>query len=159
MTATHIIDVDAPIEVDVQVACDAPGVPSPEQFRTWAAACVAGRRRTQVAVRVVGEEEGARLNEQYRHGHGATNVLSFPFEPPPQVSSSLLGDLVICAPVVQREARAQAKPDMSHWAHMIVHGMLHLQGYDHQIDAQAEVMEARETQILAALGYPNPYKS
>jgi len=83
--------------------------------------------------------------------------LSFPFEAPPQVNSSLLGDLVICAPVVQREARAQAKPEMSHWAHMVVHGMLHLQGYDHQIDAQAEVMEARETQILAALGYPNPY--
>ena len=148
----------ASIDLDMQIACDAPGVPAVAQFRSWAAASVEGRGRVEVVVRVVGEEEGARLNEQYRRGNGATNVLSFPFEAPPQVDSSLLGDVVICAPVIACEALAQVKCEESHWAHMVVHGMLHLQGYDHQTNAQAQLMEARETRIMAGLGYPDPYR-
>ncbi len=111
----------------------------------------------EVVVRLVGEAEGRRLNREFRGRDRATNVLSFPFEPPPGVELDHLGDLVICAPVVAREATAQGKSPEAHWAHMVVHGMLHLQGYDHQNDDQAAIMEGLETQILAGLGYPAPY--
>ncbi|MBA2411170.1 MAG: rRNA maturation RNase YbeY [Gammaproteobacteria bacterium] len=151
------VDANVSIVLDLHIACDAPGVPASRQFRSWAAACVEGGHRAEVVVRVVDEEESARLNEQYRRGNGATNVLSFAFEAPPQIESLLLGDVVICAPVIAREARAQMKCETSHWAHMVVHGMLHLQGFDHQTDAQAQVMEARETRIMAGMGFPDPY--
>ena len=108
-------------------------------------------------VRAVDEAEGRRLNHEFRGRDRATNVLSFPFEPPPGVALDHLGDLVICAPVVAREASAQGKPAAAHWAHMVVHGMLHLQGYDHETDEQAADMEGRETRILTALGFAAPY--
>lgn len=109
----------------------------------------------QVTVRFVAADEGRALNRDYRGKDYATNVLSFPYLPPPQ----LAGDLVLCLPVVLREAEEQSKPPEAHFAHMIVHGMLHLQGYDHEEEADAELMEAREIEILAHLGYPDPYSS
>ena len=114
-------------------------------------------RRIEAAHLVGDEAEGRRLNHKFRGRDRATNVLSFPFEPPPGVEFDQLGDLVICAPVVAREATAQGKSAAAHWAHMVVHGMLHLQGYDHETDEQAAEMEARETRILTALGFAAPY--
>ena len=97
------------------------------------------------------------LNQRYRGKDGATNVLSFPYAPLPGVNSALMGDVVICAPVVEVEAREQGKRPEVHWAHMVVHGMLHLQGFDHETEHQAIKMERVETDILTGLGYPDPY--
>jgi probable rRNA maturation factor len=125
----------------------------------WARAALEGSRepRVMVGVRVVNESESAALNERYRGRRGATNVLAFPFEAPPGGSSEMLGDLVICAPVVNREARAQNKAATAHWAHMVVHGIMHLRGYDHQTRRQADVMERKEATVLRRLGYADPY--
>jgi probable rRNA maturation factor len=110
-----------------------------------------------VAIRIVDADEGQALNLQYRGRDYATNVLSFPADLPPGVNLPLIGDLVICAPVVAREAAEQGKKPTDHWAHMTVHGTLHLLGYDHMEDAEAEAMEALETRILAGLGIADPY--
>lgn len=143
-----------------------PGVkkrPRRRDLRRWAEATLwaqqgrsKGRRRSLV-IRIVDEEEGAELNRRYRQGQGATNVLSFPWETPLGMRSRHLGDLVICASLVRREARAQGKGVRAHWAHLVVHGVLHLLGMDHQDQAQAAVMEAAERDILAGLGFPDPY--
>lgn len=111
----------------------------------------------EVTIRIVGETEGRRLNQTWRQRNYPTNVLSFPFDSPPGLNLPQLGDLVICSPVVLREALAQQKTPESHWAHLVVHGTLHLLGYDHQDTAQAELMETLEINILTQLGYPNPY--
>ncbi|MEK6550218.1 MAG: rRNA maturation RNase YbeY [Pseudomonadota bacterium] len=147
------------LSLDLQVAARG-RVPGRAQFRRWARAALAGNRRRRVAltVRVVEAPESARLNRRYRDKPGATNVLSFGFDPPPGVNSDLLGDLVICAPLVRREAGAQDKRESAHWAHLVVHGILHLRGYDHDREREATVMERRETRILRALGYPDPYR-
>lgn len=116
-----------------------------------------GDDSVSLSVRVVDENEIADLNQRYRMKAGPTNVLSFPFEDPPGVESDELGDVIICAPVVQREAAEQGKSETAHWAHMVVHGVLHLCGYDHVDDADADVMESRETAILTGLGFPAPY--
>jgi len=116
-----------------------------------------GDSSVSLSVRVVDENEIADLNQRYRTKAGPTNVLSFPFEDPPGVESDELGDIIICAPVVQREAEEQGKSETAHWAHMVVHGVLHLCGYDHVNDADAEVMENTETKILTGLGFPAPY--
>lgn len=145
------------LELDVQYAIDLPGLPTVEQFEAWASAAAPDSGPAAVVVRIVGATESANLNERYRRTKGPTNVLSFPFEAPPHVETTLLGDLVLCAPVIVREAREQAKCEFSHWAHMVVHGMLHLQGYDHQTELQARAMEALEIEIMGRLGYPNPY--
>ena len=148
-----------PVKVDVQYACPAAGLPDEAEIIRWARAALADRRGS-ITVRIVDEQEGAVLNRSYRHKRGATNVLSFPFEPPEGVAASVqdyLGDIVICAPVVACEALAQHKPLKAHWAHMVVHGCLHLTGYDHQHDTEARTMEALETQVLNKLSYPNPY--
>jgi probable rRNA maturation factor len=115
--------------------------------------------RGELTVRVVGERESAELNERYRGKKGATNVLSFRAEAPPAADGELLpfGDLVICADVVERESREQGKTPAAHWAHMVVHGALHLQGYDHENVRDASIMEARERELLAELGFPDPY--
>lgn len=111
---------------------------------------------TELCIRIVEAEEGAQLNEKYRDKTGPTNVLSFPCDV--QISElKLLGDLVICAPVVAKEAEAQSKPEPAHWAHMVVHGVLHLLGYDHIGEHDALLMEAEERAILARLGFPDPY--
>jgi probable rRNA maturation factor len=146
------------LRVDVQLAADDPGLPTQRQLIEWArAAWLGGPEDAEVVVRAVDEAEGRRLNHEFRGKDRATNVLSFPFEPLPGVDLDHLGDLVICAPVVAREASEQGKPAPAHWAHMVVHGMLHLQGYDHETDAQAVEMEGRETRILTALGFAAPY--
>ncbi|MEK7322977.1 MAG: rRNA maturation RNase YbeY [Pseudomonadota bacterium] len=149
--------------VDVQyalddAAADGLGVPAPAQFEAWAAAALAGRRvAAELSIRVVDEAEGGELNQTYRQRPGPTNVLSFPFDSPAQLEIPLLGDVVICAPVVAREAREQDKPVLAHWAHMTVHGTLHLLGYDHETPAEADEMERLEARILGGLGYSDPY--
>ena len=129
------------------------GVPAPARLERWARAAL-GRRGGEVTVRVVGAAESRALNRRYRGKDKPTNVLSFPSEAP-----GVLGDLAICATVVGREAREQGKRPDAHWAHMVVHGVLHLLGFDHIRPADAKVMEGRERAILARLSFPDPYKS
>ena len=152
------------LEVDVQYAADGDELPAADAIETWVAAalagCGAGRgdaAGAQLTVRIVGAAEGTELNERYRHRTGPTNVLSFPFEQPALLQPPLLGDIVLCAPVVAREAAAQGKAPAAHWAHLVVHGVLHLLGHDHEDERQAEEMEALERDILATLGLPDPY--
>ena len=134
------------VELELQIACDADGLPAEAEFLRWAETVLKRRPGAmELVIRVVGTEESAGLNQRFRGKSGPTNVLSFPFRAPPPVTSGLLGDLVICAPVVCREARDQGKPEVAHWAHMVVHGVLHLIGYDHQTAAEAGEMEAMET--------------
>jgi probable rRNA maturation factor len=142
--------------VTVQIATARAGVPHARSFARWAnAAFVAGTARrksaAELTIRVVGATESRRLNRTWRGKDKPTNVLSFTAQAP------VLGDLAICAPVVAREAREQGKRPAAHWAHMVVHGVLHLLGYDHENDRDAARMEAREARILAQLGMPNPY--
>ena len=136
------------------------GVPAPVSFRRWVEAALAGarhRRLSELSIRIVGTREGRTLNRTYRDKDYATNVLSFPTDLPPGVRLPLLGDIAICAPVVRREAAEQGKLLAHHWAHMTVHGVLHLLGYDHIVEAEAVRMEALETRILKGLGVPDPY--
>jgi len=146
--------------LDIQNASTAPGLPTPQQFRVWAEAALTGRRNSaELGIRLVDEEEGANLNERFRGRRGPTNVLSFPFEPLPGLEDcDLIGDLAICAPVVAREAAEQGKTLQAHWAHILVHGVLHLLGFDHLDAAQAARMEELETGIVRALGFPAPYE-
>ncbi|WMC09712.1 rRNA maturation RNase YbeY [Oceanimonas pelagia] len=146
--------------LDLQIACDeAPGLPTEQDFERWLAAALDGEQNeAEVTVRLVDEAESQALNRDYRGKDKPTNVLSFPFEAPPGVELPLLGDLVICRQVVEREAAEQNKPPQAHWAHMVVHGCLHLLGFDHIKDDEAEEMEAREIVILAGLGMDNPYQ-
>ena len=147
------------LELDVQIALDMPGLPSTTDLHHWVEATLIGanyRQDAELTIRIVNEAESTALNETYRHKQGPTNVLSFPFEAPPGIDSPLLGDIVICAPVVLGEAIHQGKTPSAHWAHLVTHGVLHLLGYDHD-EEQAEVMEALEIRILAGLGYPDPY--
>lgn len=146
------------IDLDLQIVSAAPGLPAEDDFRRWVEAALAGRRgEAELTIRVVDAEESAELNGTYRHKPGPTNVLSFPFAAPPGVELPLLGDIVICAPVVVREAAEQGKMAPAHWAHMTVHGCLHLLGYDHIDPAEAEIMESLEKEVLSALGYADPY--
>jgi probable rRNA maturation factor len=133
-------------------------VPEAALFQRWAEAA-GPDGEAELAIRIVDEAESATLNQTYRQKTGPTNVLGFPFEVPAGIPNALLGDLVICAPVVEREAREQGKPPDAHWAHMVIHGVLHLRGYDHLDEAEAKRMEALEVEILARLEYPNPYET
>lgn len=149
-----------PLQLDVGVSYGLPrkGLPAATSFRRWAHAAAQDRiRRADLAIRVVDEKEGRALNHHYRGKDYATNVLSFPAELPEGVDLPLLGDLVICAPVVAREAREQGKPLAAHYAHLTVHGVLHLLGLDHEDAREAEAMERIEREILAGLGFPDPY--
>lgn len=145
------------IHIEVQNVSERAEVPTPADFRCWAAAAVK-RASAGLVIRVVDRQEGAELNERYRGKPGPTNVLSFPFQAPPGVACDELGDVVICAPLVQHEALDQGKAERAHWAHLTVHGVLHLQGFDHLNPSEAEIMEAEEAAILARLGFPNPYE-
>jgi probable rRNA maturation factor len=147
------------LEVDLQIAVDAPDLPTEEDFVRWAKAAWRGEAdaASGVVVRLVDVAESRRLNAEYRHKDHPTNVLSFPYEPMPGMPFHHIGDLVICAPVVADEAAEQGKPAAAHWAHMVVHGMLHLQGFDHVDTGEAERMEAMETGILKELGFDAPY--
>jgi probable rRNA maturation factor len=174
------------LRVTVQDAAEAPGVPAAAAIRRWARLAAGDRATGELTVRIVDAAEGAALNERYRGKQGATNVLSFPAGPlgfgpaapeegaeegaeagaepalPPAAEPAPeewpLGDLVVCAAVVAREAREQRKPLEAHWAHMVVHGVLHLLGYDHATAREARVMEGRERELLGALGIADPYR-
>jgi probable rRNA maturation factor len=137
-------------------------VPSPASFRAWARAALARaahRRPAEISIRIAGAREGRTLNRRYRGRDHATNVLSFPAELPRGVASPLLGDVVICAPVVARESRQRNRPARDHYAHLTVHGVLHLLGHDHRHAKERARMEALEVRILASLGIPDPYIS
>jgi probable rRNA maturation factor len=145
----------------VQRATTTRGAPTAGQLRRWATAAL-GRRKGEVTLRVVGPAESRDLNRRFRKKDKPTNVLSFPYDPLPRPLSrkrerGVLGDVVICAAVVRREAREQGKRAEAHWAHMVVHGVLHLLGFDHIRPADAKVMERRERAILARLSFPDPY--
>ena len=141
------------LDLSVQYACHREGVPLRADFLRWARAALQGGG--QVTIRLVEADEGQELNRDYRGKDYATNVLSFPYETAPR----LMGDLVICHAVVAREAAEQGKPLAAHYAHLVVHGMLHLQGYDHETsDEDAAEMENEERRIMATLGYPDPYR-
>ena len=146
--------------VDVQLADGSTKTPDAQQIQDWVAAVFAALERSPLpmTVRIVGEEEMAKLNRRYRGQNQPTNVLSFPMEPLPGICTDLLGDIVVCGPVVDREAAIQHKLPMSHWAHMVVHGMLHLVGYDHESDQEATAMETLEKSVLQGLGYSDPYQ-
>ena len=146
------------IEVEVQYASDAEGLPAVADFRRWAVAALGEVADAELAVRVVDREESRRLNATYRGKDAPTNVLSFPADLPPGVDLPLLGDIVICAPLVAREADEQHKALADHWAHLTVHGVLHLLGHDHRTDEEAAAMEALETRILAGLGCADPWR-
>jgi probable rRNA maturation factor len=144
--------------IEIQYAMAVDGIPSEDAIRQWVLQALPEENKgAELTVRIVDEAEITALNHQYRGKDGPTNVLSFPYEGIPGVASELLGDIVICAPVVASEAIAQDKPLDAHWAHIVVHGVLHLLGYDHQHDDHAHQMEAREAELLASLGYANPY--
>ena len=147
------------IFVDLQIATEnIEGLPTEEQIVQWATAAVQPEGdEVEMTVRIVDESESHDLNLTYRGKDRPTNVLSFPFECPDEVELPLLGDLVICRQVVEREAAEQEKPLIAHWAHMVVHGSLHLLGYDHIEDDEAEEMESLETQIMQGLGFDDPY--
>ena len=152
-----------PVKLQLSVGYAVPraGLPSAASFRQWVGAALAGRvKRADLALRVVGDSEGTALNRHYRGRDKATNVLSFPAELPPGLPAGtmpILGDIVICAPVVLQEARLQGKPPRAHFAHLTVHGVLHLLGFDHDDPRDAEAMEALEREILAGLGFEDPY--
>ncbi|GLQ88548.1 rRNA maturation RNase YbeY [Dyella flagellata] len=153
---------ESPATVHLSYGIPRAGVPSPASFRRWVEAALAGARRrrpAELSLRIVGTREGRTLNRTYRGKDYATNVLSFPAELPPGVRLPLLGDIAICAPVVRREATEQGKPLAHHWAHLTVHGVLHLLGYDHIEEAEAASMEALETRILKGLGIADPYQA
>ncbi|MBI5923629.1 MAG: rRNA maturation RNase YbeY [Betaproteobacteria bacterium] len=139
------------LSLSVQYACEDAVLPSRSQLRRWVSAALSCD--AVVTIRFVDAVEGRLLNGRYRGKDLPTNVLSFPYEPPPR----LAGDLVLCVPTVMQEARRQEKTAQSHFAHLVVHGMLHLQGYAHEADAEAALMETRESEILARLGVANPY--
>lgn len=146
------------IELELQIASNAQTLPHPSQFREWVGATLADRiDGAELTIRIVDVDEMTELNETYRKKPGPTNVLSFPAEIDEEFEIALLGDIIICADVVQQEA-ADANIDLlAHWAHMVVHGTLHLLGYDHIQKQEAELMEETETEILTSLGYPPPY--
>ena len=144
------------IKVEVQRAIHGPDIPDDECFHRWAAIIDADVEQG-VAIRIVDQAEIVQLNQQYRGKPHATNVLAFPAEIPPEVDIPFIGDIVVCAPIVAQQAADQGKSLLSHWAHMTLHGILHLQGYDHIDVADAEIMENIEIQLMNKLGFANPY--
>ncbi len=148
------------LDIHVQNVSSCESVPSPEKLTTWVRCAFGNNRRGELTVRIVDEPEGVELNERYRHAQGATNVLAFPVDEsvlPAMDELPLVGELVICAPVLEREACAQGKTLEAHWAHISIHGALHLLDFDHGGDEEAAVMEAREIELLESLGFGNPY--
>jgi len=147
------------VTIDLQNDAAIAGLPAEAQFRSWVEAALQREYASlEQTIRVVDRDEGGDLNRRYRGKQSATNVLAFPYDGA-QLGYDCLGDLVICAPVVVDEADRQGKPVDAHWAHLVVHGMLHLQGFDHHDDAERERMEALEIKILGGLGYTNPYNA
>jgi probable rRNA maturation factor len=150
--------INAGLAVDVQNASGSQSVPEPRRIKNWVIHALSREVLGEITVRVVAEAEGSHLNEVYRHGVGSTNVLAFPTEIATLdlVADVLpLGDIVICAPVIEREADLQGIELDAHWAHMVIHGVLHLMGFDHQTSEDAVIMEAREKELLEGLGFKN----
>lgn len=148
------------IDVDIQIAVEDQPLPEADDFQRWVETALTNQiDEAELCIRIVSSEESQELNSTWRGMDKPTNVLSFPFEAPPGFSSAMIGDLAICAEVVASEAQAQNKPLMAHWAHMVIHGVLHLIGFDHINDDDAEEMEALEIRLLAQLDIPNPYIS
>lgn len=146
--------------IDIQRIFQSPNQPNDEQLELWVNTVLTKLNDDfELTIRIVDEIESAQLNETYRHKQGATNILSFPFEVPDGMELNLLGDLVICAPILEREAKTQNKPLHHHWAHIVIHGTLHLLGYDHIDDADALEMESKEIELLQTLSIPNPYET
>jgi len=145
--------------IDIEINSTSSKIPTIEQIEQWISAALHSDELSdaEVSVYIVDEAESQDLNFQYRGKDKSTNVLSFPADIPDEVGVPLLGDLVVCAPVVEREAHEQGKSLDAHWAHMLVHGTLHLLGYDHIEDDEAEVMEALETRLITQLNFPAPY--
>ena len=147
-------------KIEVQRISDSSLMPRDEEFQLWAEkALIDYHQDTEILIRIVDTQEISDLNQQYRHKTGPTNILSFPFEVPEGIDGlDLLGDLVVCAEVLEHEAKAQNKKLKDHWAHIIIHGILHLIGYDHINDADAIEMEAKEINLLQQLTIDNPYQ-
>jgi probable rRNA maturation factor len=145
------------IEVDVQNATAFEPLPDDAQFSLWVETALRGKSEAELTLRLVDRDESRKLNSRYRGQDQPTNVLSFPAELPPGIDIPLLGDIVICAPLVGKESEAQDKSLPAHWAHLVIHGVLHLLGHDHQIEQEAVEMEAMEVELLASLGFGNPY--
>ena len=149
-------------DIDIQIATNVKSLPSNKQFQLWVdttleQAQFISEQAPELTLRIVDEQEGRDLNHTWRQKDYATNVLSFVFESPPNIPMTLLGDIVVCVQVVEKEASEQQKSVEAHWAHLVVHGVLHLLGYDHIDDDEAQQMENLEVHILQQLGYPNPY--
>lgn len=145
--------------LELQIATDFADYPTEQQFQAWIDAVLTDQSvDSEIVIRLVDAAESGELNQQYRHKSGPTNILSFPFEAPEGIDMDLLGDLVICAPLIAEEARQQSKPLIHHWAHITIHGVLHLLGYDHVEEAEAEEMEALEIKLLHKLNIANPYQ-
>ena len=146
------------LTLHVQYGAARRNVPAVSSMRRWSELALADiEKPVELSVRVVGEKEGRELNHRWRSSNHATNVLSFGTVSPPGITPKVLGDVVLCAPVVLREAKKQGKNPKAHWAHLLLHGILHLLGYDHENDKDAAVMEAKEKQLLATLGFADPY--
>ncbi|WP_435248733.1 rRNA maturation RNase YbeY [Vibrio sp. nBUS_14] len=147
------------IELDLQIAVEnEQGLPTEQDIQLWLNKTISQfQESAELTVRIVDTEESHQLNHDYRGKDKPTNVLSFPFEAPPGMELDLLGDLIICRQVVEKEAEEQNKPLLAHWAHMVVHGSLHLLGYDHIEDDEAEEMESLETEIMQTMGFEDPY--
>lgn len=148
------------IDVDVQYASNERNLPNKDLLTRWVDAALQAEKisNVELTIRIVDEAEASQLNERWRQRKGPTNVLSFPFESPPGVDIPLLGDIIICAPLVARETAEQNKSLFAHWAHLVIHGTLHLLGYNHIDEAQAQTMESLEIHALHKLGHPNPYQ-
>ncbi|CAK2487239.1 endoribonuclease YbeY [Vibrio crassostreae] len=147
------------IELDLQIAVEnEQGLPTEQDIQLWLDKTISQfQENAELTVRIVDTQESHQLNHEYRGKDKPTNVLSFPFEAPPGIELDLLGDLIICRQVVEKEAEEQSKPLLAHWAHMVVHGSLHLLGYDHIEDDEAEEMESLETEIMQTMGFEDPY--
>lgn len=145
--------------IDVQVACETKAHPSSSQLRKWASHTLEMQqcKDYSLSIRLVDKAESQDLNSRYRQKDKPTNVLSFPLDAPPGVQIPMLGDIILCSDVINEEAKAQEKPADAHWAHMVVHGILHLLGFDHIHDSDALIMEQREIEILDSLRFADPY--
>ena len=147
------------LKLNLQIASKTKSVPRSSQFRKWVKTVIAEHfANVELTIRIVGTKESAALNKKYRKKSKATNVLAFPLTIKPQFNSPLLGDIVICAPIVIKEAKLYNKDPLAHWAHIVIHGSLHLLGYNHTTNKAAIIMERLESEILQQLGYPPPYE-
>ncbi len=147
------------LDIAVQNATSCAPLPSNQQFESWVGAALRKWGDAELLIRLVDRKESRQLNARYRHMDKATNVLSFPADLPEEIGLTLLGDIIICAPIVIEEARDQGKAVEAHWAHLTIHGTLHLIGYDHQTEEEASEMEPLETGILQTFGFPDPYRN